>query len=88
MASLAGPIELPSPKTSSVTPWRMSPSERPSTMSDSVAQLSMLMKPGDTAMPEASSTCAACAPERSPTAAMRSPRMATSPTTGGEPEPS
>ena len=88
MASFAGPIELPSPKTSSVTPWRMSPRERPSTIRDSVAQLSMLTKPGDTAIPAASSTCAASAPERSPRAATRSPRMPMSATTGGEPEPS
>ena len=38
IASLSGPIELPSPKISSVTPCRMSPCERPSAISDSVDQ--------------------------------------------------
>ena len=51
IASLSGPIDQPSPNTSSVTPWRMSLCERPSASSDSVAQLSMLMKPGATARP-------------------------------------
>ena len=51
ISSVSGPIELPSPKISSVTPWRMSPCERPSAISDSIAQDSMLMKPGTTARP-------------------------------------
>ena len=54
IASLSGPIDSPSPMTSSVTPWRMSLCERPSSISDSLAQLSMLMKPGATARPRAS----------------------------------
>ena len=37
ISSLSGPIELPSPMTSSVTPCRMSLCERPSSMSDSFA---------------------------------------------------
>ena len=54
MASFSGPIELPSPKICVVTPWRISPCERPSTSSDSVDHDSMLMKPGATARPDAS----------------------------------
>ena len=46
ISSLSGPIEVPSPMTSSVTPCLISLMERPSSISDSVAQLSMLMKPG------------------------------------------
>ncbi len=45
---------MPSPKTSSVTPWRSSLWERPSWMSDSSEWLSMLTKPGATARPVAS----------------------------------
>ncbi len=88
IASLSGPIELPSPKTWSVTPWRMSPCDRPSTSSDSVAHDSMLMNPGATARPDASTTVAARAPVRSPTTAMRSPWMATSARRPGAPVPS
>ena len=51
IASLSGPIDSPSPKTSSVTPWRMSLCDRPSSISDSLAQHIMLMKPGATARP-------------------------------------
>ena len=54
MASLSGPIELPSPKISSVTPCRISPCDRPSASSESVDHDSMLMKPGATASPAAS----------------------------------
>src|SRR5687767_15069097 len=56
----------------------MSPCDRPSTSSDSVAHDSMLMKPGVTASPFASTTVPAGAPVRSPRATMRSPRMARS----------
>ena len=52
--SFTGPGEAPSPKISRVTPWRMSPWERPSCSSETLAQLSMLMKPGATARPRAS----------------------------------
>ena len=71
-------MELPSPITSRVTPCRISPCERPSAMSESVDQDSMLMKPGATARPLASRTVLACALFRFPIAAMRSPRMPTS----------
>ena len=54
-ASLSGPIE-PSPKTSSVTPWRITPCDRPSSISDVSEWLSMLMKPGATARPVASTS--------------------------------
>ena len=85
---VSGPIDEPSPKISVVTPWRMSPCERPSTRSDSVAQESMLTKPGATARPVASTTAGASAADRSPTAAIRSPRMPTSARTPGAPVPS
>jgi hypothetical protein len=55
--------------------------------SDSLAQLSMLTKPGATARPVASITRSAL-PAVAPTATIRSSRMATSATTGGLPEPS
>jgi hypothetical protein len=87
IASLSGPMETPSPNTSSVTPCFTSAMPRPSMMSDSVAQLSMLMKPGATAMPRASISVRP-RPRTSPTAAMRSPRMATSPILGAPPWPS
>ena len=88
MASLSGPIELPSPKISSVTPWRMSPCDRPSASSDSVAHESMLMKPGATARPAASMVVLAVSAERSPTRSMRSPLMPTSARRPGDPVPS
>ena len=88
MRSLSGPIELPSPKISSVTPWRMSLCERPSTSSDSVAHESMLMKPGATARFVASIVTRALAVPRLPMLAIRSPLIATSTTRPGLPEPS
>ena len=81
-------MELPSPNTSSVTPWRMSLSERPSTMSDSVPHESMLMKPGDTASPAASIVVRAEAGAKSPMPAIVSPAIATSAVRGGSPDPS
>ena len=81
-------MELPSPMTSRVTPWRRSLWARPSTRSDSVAQLSMLTKPGETASPRASISVFPLALASEPMAAMRSPSTATSPTTGLPPEPS
>src|SRR5712692_5480303 len=87
MRSFSGPSDHPSPNTSSVTPCRMSDCERPSAKSVSVAHDSMLMKPGATARPVASSSRA----PRSvivPMAAMRSASMATSPRTEGPPVPS
>ena len=86
--SFSGPIDQPSPKICVVTPWRISPCERPSTISDSVDHDSMLMKPGATASPAASTTVVAAAPARSPTLAMRSPRMPTSARRPGAPVPS
>ena len=87
MRSFSGPSDQPSPKTSSVTPWRMSDCDRPSAKSVSVAHDSMLMKPGATAIPEASSSRAPRALTL-PTAAMRSPSMAMSPERGDAPVPS
>ena len=88
ISSVRGPIELPSPKISVVTPWRISPCERPSTISDSVDHESMLMKPGATASPFASTTMPAVAEDRSPTAATASPRTPTSARRPGRPLPS
>ena len=86
---LSGPIDQPSPNTSSVTPCLVSLMPRPSAISDSFAQLSMLMKPGDTAWPWASSVCAATASlPAGNNAAMRSPRTATSTRCGAAPLPS
>ena len=59
ISGVSGPIELPSPKICVVTPWRSSPCERPSTSSDSVDHESMLMNPGATARPVASTTVVA-----------------------------
>ena len=87
MVSFTGPSDHPSPKTSHVTPWRMSLCERPSAMSDVVAQLNMLMKPGATASPPASISLRARAPTF-PISAMRSPSIATSPAKGAPPVPS
>ncbi len=47
--------------------------ERPSSISDSLAQHIMLTKPGATARPVASIEVAAVAPDRSPIAAIASP---------------
>ncbi len=79
MASLSGPIDQPSPITSSVTPWRMSLCERPSSIRDSLAQDIMLMKPGATARPVTSISRSAVAPPMSPSAVILSSSMATSP---------
>ena len=54
IAGVSGPIELPSPKICSVTPCFSSPSERGSWSMLMYEWLSMLMKPGATAMPAAS----------------------------------
>ncbi len=88
MLSLQGPHESPSPITSSVTPWQMSLIDLPSSMSDSTAQLSMLMNPGATTIPCASSSVRPRALFRSPIAAMVSPLMPTSPVKAADPEPS
>ena len=52
--SFKGPIDDPSPKTSKVTPCLISLNERPSLIKDIVAQLSILINPGETANPVAS----------------------------------
>ena len=88
ISAFSGPYDQPSPKISVVTPWRMSPCERASTSSDSVAHDSMLMKPGATASPLASITSRALAAASSPTAAMRSPRRHRSAWYAGPPVPS
>jgi hypothetical protein len=79
IASFHGPIDMPSPITSSVTPWRMSLWPRPSAISDSVAQLSMLMKPGATASPLASTSVPPTPARRGATSTIRSALMPTSP---------
>ncbi|MNC88464.1 hypothetical protein D3C83_42800 [compost metagenome] len=73
IVSLSGPIDVPSPITSSVTPWRMSLCERPSSISDSFDQHIILIKPGAMASPAASITVGAEALLRSPIAAIVSP---------------
>ena len=88
MASFRGPIDEPSPKTSVVTPCRISLWERPSAMRDSVDQDSMLMKPGATARPRASITVRARAFPSGPTAVILSPTMPTSALRGAPPSPS
>ena len=87
IVSFTGPRDQPSPKTSSVTPWRISDCERPSAMSDVVAQLSMLMKPGATARPAASISVSPRS-RTVPIAAMRSLSIAMSAAYGAPPEPS
>ena len=81
-------MDSPSPMISSVTPWRMSPWDLPSSISDSLAQLSMLMKPGATARPVTSSSTWPRALDKSPIAATVSPLIATSAVTGAAPVPS
>ena len=83
-----GPMDSPSPMISRVTPWRISPCDFPSSISVSLAQLSMLMKPGATARPVTSSSTLPRAFERSPIAATVSPLIATSAVTGAAPVPS
>ena len=68
-------MDQPSPMICVVTPWRISPCDWPSTSSDSVDQDSMLMKPGATARPRASTTVSAFSADASPTRSIRSPRM-------------
>jgi hypothetical protein len=90
MLAVSGPIESPSPITSSVTPCRSPPCERPSSISESVDHDSMFTKPGATASPFASSVVVA-AGRASPscrTATIRSPRIATAPSNGSPPPPS
>jgi hypothetical protein len=88
MAGVSGPMDSPSPMTSSVTPCRMSLCERPSWSKLSFAHDNTLMNPGATASPRASITVAARAIGSSPTSATRSPTMATSARRPGAPVPS
>ena len=88
MAVFNGPILSPSPITSSVTPWRISLWERPSSIRLSLAQLSMLIKPGDTAIPFASVSFLPVAAERLPIKAMVSALMPISALYGFSPLPS
>ena len=66
MFALSGPILSPSPNTSRVTPSRNSPCDLPSSIRETGDQLSILIKPGDTALPFASTSDLADSPERSP----------------------
>ena len=77
-----------SPNTASVTPWRMPLCERPSAISAVSEWFNISMNPGATARPVASTSCRPRVPPSSPRAAMRSPRIATSSTTPGDPLPS
>jgi len=88
IAWLRGPMELPSPRTSRVTPCRMSLCERPSSINDALAQHIMLMKPGATARPAASISVCPLALPSEPMAAIASPLIATSPTKPADPLPS
>jgi hypothetical protein len=88
ISGVSGPIEEPSPMIWVVTPCRTSPCDRPSTSRESVDHDNMLMKPGATARPLASTRRPAVAAARSPTAAIRSPRRPTSVTRAGAPVPS
>ena len=92
IAALSGPREVPSPKTSRVTPWRTSLWPRPSANSPDSLPI-MLTKPGATAQPPASSSirprpAAPGAPPAGQRAAIVSPRTARSPGYGGAPLPS
>jgi hypothetical protein len=65
-----------------------SPNERPSTIKDDSEWESMLMKPGATARPLASTIVGAVARLKLPMAAMRSALIPTSALRGGRPVPS
>ena len=88
ISSFKGPLEPPSPKTSRVTPWRISLWELPSSINEVVAQLSILIKPGETAIPSASISTPPVAVSKLPMAAILSPVMPTSPLYGAFPVPS
>ncbi|OPZ52333.1 MAG: hypothetical protein BWY89_01933 [Bacteroidetes bacterium ADurb.BinA012] len=88
MLSLQGPHESPSPSTSRVTPCTISLIDLPSSISDSTAQLSMLINPGATVIPLASISVLPLAFRRSPMAAMVSDIIPISPLKAGEPDPS
>src|SRR3954463_193740 len=76
------------PTTSVVTPWRTVLSAVGTVSSVKSLWLWGSTKPGQTIRPAASMILSACAPSRSPTAAMRPSSTATSPRNGGIPVPS
>ena len=88
IVSLSGPIDQPSPIISSVTPCRMSLWEFPSSIREAVAQLSILMNPGDTASPVASIIWPAVLPSRFRTASTLLPMIPISVITPSLPDPS
>ena len=88
MTSLSGAIEPPSPVISVVIPWVILLAARGSTRTLYSDWPSMSMKPGATTRPVASMRRLARAPERSPTAAIRSPITPTSARRQGAPVPS
>ena len=86
---LSGPIDTPSPNTSSVTPWRMSPCERPSCQQRHRGPAQHV----DEARRDGHARARRCLAwpwpgSSSPIAAMRSPAIATSASTPGAPVPS
>jgi len=83
-----GALSRSSPNTSVVTPWVSSPSDRGSCRTLTSEWLRMLMKPGHTALPAASTTAPASRGRPRPTAATRSPQTPTSAGTGPAPDPS
>src|SRR6266545_5839640 len=76
------------PTTSVVTPWRILDSARRLAKSRQSECECMSMKPGATVSPAASTVCPAGSRERSPTALMLSPVIATSAREDGAPVPS
>ena len=85
---VSGPMDDPSPMTSSVTPWRSSERPRPSAIRLASEWLSMLMNPGARALPRASISTLPRPGAWAPTKTIRSPLIAISPTNPLRPEPS
>jgi hypothetical protein len=88
IASSCGPGECPSPVTSVVTPWRILPSSFGSISTAACELPRRSMKPGAMTWLVASSVVVAVACERSPMAAMVSPRMPRSARVRAAPVPS
>ena len=88
MASFKGPMEFPSPITSSVTPCFISLIALPSASKETVAQESILTKPGLIARPLASNSFLPLFIFKSPIKAIVSLLMPISPLTGVLPVPS
>ncbi len=80
-------MDSPSPKISSVTPWRISLCDRPSANRPHSLDI-MLMNPGAITSPRTSRSIFPRAPETSPTFAIVSPLIATPPAMHGDPLPS